>query len=114
VSVPFPEPTAPAGSRAEVLGRYLDYFRDRVAAKLRELPEGELRRSRLPSGWAPLELLKHLTAMERRWLEWGFAGRAVAECRSTPATSASWTSPASWPAAPPASRRAGQLGVPGS
>jgi uncharacterized damage-inducible protein DinB len=78
VSVPFPEPTAPAGSRAEVLGRYLDYFRDRVAAKLRELPEGELRRSRLPSGWAPLELLKHLTAMERRWLEWGFAGRAVA------------------------------------
>jgi uncharacterized damage-inducible protein DinB len=79
VSVPFPEPTAPAGSRAEVLGRYLDYFRDRVAAKLRELPEGELRRSRLPSGWAPLELLKHLTAMERRWLEWGFAGRAVAD-----------------------------------
>jgi len=25
--VPFPEPTAPAGSRAEVFLRYLDYFR---------------------------------------------------------------------------------------
>jgi hypothetical protein len=33
----FPEPTAPAGSRAEVFVRYLGYFRDRVGAKLREL-----------------------------------------------------------------------------
>jgi uncharacterized damage-inducible protein DinB len=79
MSVPFPEPTTPAGSRAEVFGRYLDYFRDRVAAKLRELPEDELRRSRLPSGWTPVELVKHLTCMERRWLEWGFEGRAVAD-----------------------------------
>ena len=55
MTVPFPEPTAPAGSRAEVFLRYLDYFRDRVAAKLRELPDGELRRSRLPSGWTPVE-----------------------------------------------------------
>ena len=34
-----------------------------------ELPSGELRRSRLPSGWTPLELLKHLTYVEMRWLE---------------------------------------------
>jgi uncharacterized damage-inducible protein DinB len=79
MSVPFPEPTAPAGSRAELFLRYLDYFRDSVAAKLRELPEGELRRSRLPSGWTPVELLKHLTYVETRWFEWGFEGRAVAE-----------------------------------
>jgi uncharacterized damage-inducible protein DinB len=79
MSVPFPECTTPAGSRAEVFGRYLDYFRDRVAAKLRELPDGELRRSRLPSGWTPVELLKHLNCMERRWLEWGFAGSAIAD-----------------------------------
>jgi uncharacterized damage-inducible protein DinB len=77
MSVPFPECTTPAGSRAEVFLRYLDYFRDRLAARLRELPAGELRRSRLPSGWTPLELLGHLTYMERRWLEWGFEGRAV-------------------------------------
>jgi uncharacterized damage-inducible protein DinB len=79
MTVPFPEPTAPAGSRAEVFNRYLEYFRDRLAAKLRGLPEQELRRSRLLSGWTPIELLKHLTFVEMRWLEWGFEGREVAD-----------------------------------
>jgi uncharacterized damage-inducible protein DinB len=78
MTVPFPEPTTPAGSRAEVFTRYLAFFRDRLAAKLRELSPGELRRSRLESGWTPLELLKHLTYVEMRWLEWGFEGREVA------------------------------------
>jgi hypothetical protein len=73
----FPEPTVPAGSRTEVLLRYLDYFRDRVAAKVCALPEAELRASRLPSGWTPLELVKHLRYVELRWLEWGFEGRDV-------------------------------------
>ena len=77
MSIPFPEPTAAAGSRAEVFQRYLAFFRDRLAAKLRELPGDELRRSRLPSGWTPLELLKHLTYVEMRWLEWGFEGQPV-------------------------------------
>ena len=77
MSVEFPEPTRPAASRTEVFLRYLDYFRDRLAARLRELPAEELRRSRLPSGWTPLELLKHLTYVELRWLEWGFEGRPV-------------------------------------
>ncbi len=54
MSVPFPEPTAPAASRAEVFTRYLDYFRDQLALRLRQLPAGELRRSRIPSGWTPL------------------------------------------------------------
>ena len=79
MTVPFPEPTAPAGSRAEVLSHYVDFFRDRVREKVRALPAGELRSSRLPSGWTPLELLKHLTYVERRWLEWGFEGRAVGD-----------------------------------
>ncbi len=79
MTVPFPEPTAPAGSRAEVFNRYLEYFRDRLAAKLRGLPEQERRRSRLLSGWTPLELLKHLTFVEMRWLEWGFEGRDIAD-----------------------------------
>ena len=77
MTVPFPGPTVSAGSRAEVFVRYLDYFRDRVRAKLRELPDDELRRSRLPSGWTPIELLRHLTYVELRWLEWGFEGHAV-------------------------------------
>ena len=77
MSVPFPSPTDPVGSRREVFTRYLEFFRDRLAAKARELPDGELRRSRLPSGWTPLELVKHLTYVERRWLEWGFEGARV-------------------------------------
>ena len=75
--VSFPSPTDPADSRTEVFTRYLEFFRDRLTEKVRELPAEELRRSRLPSGWTPLELVKHLTYVERRWLEWGFEGRAV-------------------------------------
>ncbi len=78
MSIPFPEATAPAASRAEVFLRYLDFFRSRLVDKLEELPAGELRGSRVPSGWTPIELLRHLTYVEMRWLEWGFEGRAVA------------------------------------
>ena len=79
MTVPFPEPTAPAGSHAEVFTRYLAYFRGQLAAKLRGLPAAELRSSRLPSGWTPLELVKHVTYVELRWLEWGFEGQDVAD-----------------------------------
>ena len=79
VSVPFPEPTTPEPSRAAVFLTYLDYFRSRLTDKLEDLPARELRTSRLPSGWAPIELLKHLTYVEMRWLEWGFEGRDVAD-----------------------------------
>lgn len=77
MSFPFPEPTAVAESRTEVFERYLGFFRDQLATRLRQLPADELRRSRLSSGWTPLELLKHLTHVERRWLEWGFEGQPV-------------------------------------
>jgi uncharacterized damage-inducible protein DinB len=79
VSEPFPEATSPADSRTEVFLRYLDYFRSRVTAKLEALPAAEWRRTRLPSGWTPLQLLKHLRHVERRWLEWGFEGRDVGD-----------------------------------
>ena len=75
MSVPFPEPTAPASSRAEVFLGYLDYFRSSLVTRLEALPAAELRASRLPSGWVPIELLKHLAYVEMRWLEWGFEGR---------------------------------------
>jgi hypothetical protein len=77
MTLPFPEPTTPIPARAEVLLGYLDYFRSVVLSKLDGLPESELRASRLPSGWTPLELLKHLTYVEARWLEWGFEGQDV-------------------------------------
>jgi len=77
--VAFPEPTEPAASRTEVFLSYLGYFRSRLVTKLIEMPATELRTSRLPSGWTPIELLKHLQHVEMRWLEWGFEGRVVAD-----------------------------------
>lgn len=78
MSLPFPEPTEPAQSGADVLLGYLDYFRSVLVSKLQGLPSGELRSSRLPSGWTPLALLEHLTFVELRWLVWGFEGEPVA------------------------------------
>jgi len=79
VPLPFPEPTRPAASRAEVFLGYLDYFRSRLVNKLESLPAEDLRASRLPSGWTPLELMKHLQYVELRWLDWGFAGTRIAD-----------------------------------
>ena len=79
MSAPFPEPTQPASSSAEVLLRYLDYFRDQVAERVEGLSEHEQRTSRLPSGWTPVQLVKHLTYVEHRWLDWGFEGAHVAD-----------------------------------
>jgi uncharacterized damage-inducible protein DinB len=79
MSLPFPEPTDAATSRTEVFLRYLDYFRSVLISKVEDLSDSDLRSSRLPSGWAPIELLKHLTYVELRWLEWGFQGRDIAE-----------------------------------
>lgn len=77
--LPFPSPTTPCDSRAEVFLGYLDYFRGVLVAKLSGLDEGLLRSSRLPSGWTPLELAVHLTHVERRWLVWGFEGQSVGQ-----------------------------------
>jgi hypothetical protein len=73
----LPSPTDHVSSTAQVFLTYLDFFRASVAEKLTGLDEEALRSSPLPSGWSPLELLKHLVAMERRWLVWGFEGEAV-------------------------------------
>jgi Protein of unknown function (DUF664) len=67
----------PIASRAEVFIHYLDFYRSVVIGKVEQLSERELRSSRLPSGWTPLELLRHLTFVEMRWLEWGFEGREI-------------------------------------
>ena len=57
--------------------QYLDRYREIIETKLTGLSETDLRSSRLPSGWSPLDLLKHLVFMERRWLRWGFAAEPV-------------------------------------
>ncbi|GAA1113849.1 DinB family protein [Kribbella jejuensis] len=55
----------------------LERFRSIVEDKLTGLNDADLRSSRLPSGWTPLELLKHLVFMERRWIRWGFLAEQV-------------------------------------
>ncbi len=76
MTIDFPSPTRPAGDTAEVFVGYLGYFRETLLAKVAALPDPERRGSRLPSGWTPLELVKHLRYVELRWIEWGFEGLA--------------------------------------
>ncbi len=61
----------------DLLVAYLDFYRDTAVRKVAGMTEADLRGSRLPSGWTPLELVQHLACMERRWTQWGFAGEQV-------------------------------------
>jgi uncharacterized damage-inducible protein DinB len=71
------KPARRTSDAKEVLLGFLEYYRSVIARKVDGLPEAELRSSRVPSGWNLLELVKHLTYMERRWLVWGFRAEAV-------------------------------------
>jgi hypothetical protein len=67
-----PRPDRQLTDPRELLLGFLDYYRSAIAEKLSGLSEQELRTSRLPSGWAPLELGNHLVHVEQRWFRWGF------------------------------------------
>jgi hypothetical protein len=71
------EPSDSLSDPAQLLLGYLDFYRDVVRRKVDGLSESDLRRPGLPSGWTPLEMVWHLVFMERRWLQWGFAGEDV-------------------------------------
>ena len=73
----FPEPTDPHGSQADVLLGYLAYFRSTLIEQIDGLDDRAVRDSCLPSGWSPLELVRHVTFVERRWLQWGFEGQPM-------------------------------------
>jgi hypothetical protein len=73
------EPSRTEADTIELQLGWLDHYRGVIEAKLTGLSEADLRSSRLPSGWSPLELLRHLVFMERRWLRWGFGGEQVDE-----------------------------------
>lgn len=75
----LPEPAKENPGTKALFLDYLDYYRATIESKLEGLSEPELRTGRLPSGWAPLALLKHLIFMERRWLRWGFSGEPMSE-----------------------------------
>lgn len=74
--LPFPEP-GPSSDVPALFLTYLDFYRDTVADRVAGLTDAQARRSLVPSGWTPVELVRHLTFMERRWLVWGFLGEPV-------------------------------------
>jgi Protein of unknown function (DUF664) len=73
----FPAPSSATADARRLFLDYLDFYRSTIEEKLSGMSEADLRRSRLPSGWTPIELLKHLVFMEQRWLVWGFAAEPV-------------------------------------
>jgi hypothetical protein len=74
---PAVEPSNTLTDPRELLVGYLDYYRAALLRKLDGMSEEDLRTSRLPSGWTPLALLKHLAFVERRWFRWGFTAEDV-------------------------------------
>jgi uncharacterized damage-inducible protein DinB len=73
----FMEPVRPLGDPSALLIGYLRSYRQALARKLAGLDDDQLRTPVLPSGWTPLELLKHLAYMERRWFSWDFLGQPL-------------------------------------
>ena len=73
------EPESGLAGEAGHHAAYLAFYRATVIEKCRSLPEPELRRPWVPSGWTLLELANHLAYMEQRWFVWGFLGEEVDE-----------------------------------
>lgn len=93
-----PEPSRKLSDPKELLLSYLDYYRLAIERKLDGLADAELRTSRLPSGWTPIQLVNHLVHMERRWLRWGFTAEDVDAPWGDADEQGSWTTPADTPA----------------
>ena len=73
------EPATHGPAGGERWAGYLDWLREDMITTVLALPPDEQHRSRVPSGWSPLELLSHVLHMEQRWFVWGFLGEQVAE-----------------------------------
>lgn len=71
---------------------YLDWVRAEMVRGVLALSYDAQRRSLVPSGWTPLELLNHVLHMEQRWFVWGFLAEPVAEPWGDWSTPEPWTS----------------------
>ena len=72
-----PPKTRPSGSVR--WADYLDWVRAEMVRGVVGLSPQQQRTSLVPSGWTPLELLRHVLNMEQRWFVWGFLGEQVDE-----------------------------------
>lgn len=93
-----PEPSRKLSDPKELLLSYLDYYRQAIERKINGLADAELRTSRLPSGWTPLQLVNHLVHMEQRWLRWGFTAENVDAPWGDADEHGGWITPANTPA----------------
>ncbi|MQA77963.1 MAG: DUF664 domain-containing protein [Streptosporangiales bacterium] len=84
------KPSRELSDSEEVLLGFLDYYRSVITRKIDGLGEEELRSSRLPSGWTPLQLLKHLACMEQRWFRWGFTAEQLPDPHGDEDDSGRW------------------------
>ncbi|MFD7918365.1 DinB family protein [Streptomyces sp. NPDC059740] len=70
-------PPGLAADERTTLLTFLDYLREAVAAKVRDVPEAGARAAGVPSGTSLLGLVRHLTAVEDNWFQWAYAGADV-------------------------------------
>jgi uncharacterized damage-inducible protein DinB len=84
------EPARSGPGGAQRWADYLDWVRAEMVRGVLSLPYDDQRRSLVPSGWTPLELLSHVLHMEQRWFVWGFLGESVDEPWGD------WTRPEPW------------------
>lgn len=73
------EPGQDQAAGAARWSAYLDWVREEIVDGVVSLSAEERRRSRLASGWTPVELLSHVLHMEQRWFVWGFLGEPVTD-----------------------------------
>ncbi len=72
---PEPRLSEPAG--AQRWAAYLQWVREEIIGSVLSMSAQEQRKSRVASGWTPIELLSHVLHMEQRWFVWGFLGEQV-------------------------------------
>lgn len=73
------EPTKRGGPGVERWIDYLDWVRQDLVDRVLALDERDRRTARVPTGWAPIEMLSHGYHLERRWFLWGFLAEPVDE-----------------------------------
>jgi Protein of unknown function (DUF664) len=86
------EPGKRGASGAERWSDYLDWLRADIVETVLEMHVSECRRSLVPSGWSPIELLSHVMHMEQRWFIWGFLGEPVRDPWGDWSTDEPWAS----------------------
>ncbi|MBL8928951.1 MAG: DUF664 domain-containing protein [Kineosporiaceae bacterium] len=85
------EPSPDGRGGLDLWADYLDWLRAEIVRGVLAVSVADQRRSRLPSGWTPIELLSHVLHMEQRWFVWGFLGESITEPYGD------WNVPDPWP-----------------